>query len=85
MWTEMKLDLECDVKLVIYELSLVVLSQLYGDWNTRSVKLWKHLVILILFAFCKKISLCTCHENSRFCDVIVMWSVTKILGSVTLS
>jgi hypothetical protein len=49
-----------------------VLSQLYGDWNTRSVKLWKHLVILILFAFCTKISMCTCDEHSGFYDVIVM-------------
>jgi len=49
-----------------------VLSQLYGDWIAGSIKLWKHLVILILFAFCKKSSMCICDQNSRFCDVIAM-------------
>ena len=49
-----------------------MLSQLYGDWIAGSIKLWKHLVILILFAFCKKSSMCIYDENSGFCDVIAM-------------
>ena len=39
---------------------------------TGMLDLLNHLVIVILFAFCKNISICTYDENSGLFDVIAM-------------
>ena len=48
------------------------------------IELWKHLLILILFAFCKKYSMCTYDEKSAFSDDYNLGSMMIIYFCVTM-
>ena len=48
------------------------------------IELWKHLLILILFAFCKKYSTCTYDEKFAFSDDHNLGSEIIIYFSMTM-